>query len=83
MEVWLWRWAYGDPKRATEAEGARDTARFAEIRKELRTLIQRPGLHAELEERVLARTSVTAAIPAAVETEAVVLPGPMDDEDTE
>ena len=85
MEVWLWRWRYGDPKRATDAEGSRDREHYAEIRKEIRLLIQTPGLHAELEERVLARGAVPAPqLPARAPVQAVPeLPGPVDAEEWE
>lgn len=85
MEVWLWRWAYGDPKRATDAESARDRMRFDEMRRELRLLItQNPRAHAELEERVLARTVIAQPAPAGrpePEPIAALLPGPMDDDE--
>jgi len=81
MEVWLWRWAYGDPKRATDAQGERDKQRFAEIRSEIRTLIQKPGLHAELEEKILARATIALPPRTAPAPPTGFLPGPMDEDD--
>jgi hypothetical protein len=90
MEIWLWRWAYGDPKRSTEAESERDRQTFAQIRKELKAIIHTPHLHAELEERVLSQTALPGSLPQRVPQhrerpidiepdEINLLPGPVDE----
>ena len=54
IEIWLWRWAYGDPNRAGEANADETDRRFKELREHVRMLIkERPHEAAQLEDRLL------------------------------
>ncbi len=67
MEIWLWRWSYGDPKKGEDREGEEDRRRFMEMRTSVLALIrEKPELVAELEDRLLALTN-QQVIPALAE----------------
>ena len=68
MEIWLWRWAHGDPRRATEAGADETDRKFKTIRANVLTMLRDHPDEAEaLENRLLfaGRPHLPAAPPPA------------------
>lgn len=68
IEIWLWRWGYGDPKKGEDREAEEDRRRFTEMRSSVLVLIrEHPEIAGQLEDKLLALTqSQPIAIPAHV-----------------
>ena len=45
IEVWLWRWAGGDPKRSSDSQGAAEKAHYDELRRVAEGLMRRERAH--------------------------------------
>jgi hypothetical protein len=65
MEIWLWRWAYGDPKKAEAATEEKDAERYAAHRQHVLALIRtRPEQARDLEDRILGPVIPMRALPS-------------------
>ncbi len=68
MEIWLWRWAHGDPRRATEAGADETDRKFKTIRANVLTMLKEHAEEAEaLASRLLARGQLPGRPPPAPE----------------